>query len=76
MIRWYIFIVAGDKIYQEARKIVGAQMQHIVYKEWLPKVIGEEGMKQLGDFEGYKDNVDASIFNSFTTAALRYYSYF
>ena len=47
-------------------------MQHIVYTEWLPKVIGPKGMKELGEYKGYNPNVDASIFNSFTTAALRY----
>ena len=30
----------GDTIYHEARKIVGAQMQHITYSHWLPKVGG------------------------------------
>lgn len=31
----------GERIYHEARKIVGAQMQHISFKHWLPKVLGQ-----------------------------------
>ncbi|CAN0028370.1 peroxidasin homolog isoform X1 [Lampetra fluviatilis] len=62
----------GDTIYHEARKIVGAQMQHITYAHWLPKILGDVGMKRMGDYRGYDPNVNGGIFNSFATAAFRF----
>ena len=59
----------GEKIYQEARKIVGAQIQHITYKEYLPKILGNNA---LPPYTGYKTNVDATIANVFATAAFRF----
>ncbi|XP_061599190.1 peroxidasin homolog isoform X3 [Cololabis saira] len=62
----------GDTIYHEARKIVGAQMQHITYSHWLPKVLGDAGIKMMGPYAGYDPNVNAAIFNAFATAAFRF----
>ncbi|XP_019403812.1 PREDICTED: peroxidasin homolog isoform X1 [Crocodylus porosus] len=62
----------GDTIYHEARKLVGAQMQHLTYAHWLPKVLGEAGMKMLGEYKGYSPDTNAGILNAFATAAFRF----
>ncbi|TSM77386.1 Peroxidasin [Bagarius yarrelli] len=62
----------GDTIYHEARKIVGAQMQHITYSHWLPKILGEAGMKMMGRYTDYNPNVNSGILNAFATAAFRF----
>uniref|UniRef100_A0A4W3HC24 Peroxidasin n=1 Tax=Callorhinchus milii TaxID=7868 RepID=A0A4W3HC24_CALMI len=62
----------GETIYHEARKIVGAQMQHITYSHWLPKIFGDVGMKMLGNYKSYDPNVNSGILNSFATAAFRF----
>ncbi|XP_031684955.1 peroxidasin homolog isoform X2 [Oncorhynchus kisutch] len=62
----------GDTIYHEARKIVGAQMQHITYNHWLPKIMGDAGRKLIGDYHGYNPNINAGILNAFATAAFRF----
>ncbi|XP_040343781.1 putative oxidoreductase PXDNL [Herpailurus yagouaroundi] len=62
----------GDTLYQEARKIVGAELQHITYSHWLPKILGEPGMRLLRGYRGYDPSVNAGILNSFATAAFRF----
>lgn len=60
---------AGEKLYQEARAIVAAEWQHVVYTEYLPKILGFDF---LGDYKGYNSSVDATIANGFATAAYRF----
>jgi len=63
-------VLAGndEAIYQLARKIVGGLMQVITYEEFLPALLGPNA---LSPYTGYKDDVDASIWNTFSTAAYR-----
>lgn len=72
-----------ETIYQESRRIVGAQLQHITYREFLPIVLGDEAMNEHDLkplFSGYKkrsDNPDEltndpTIANHFAAAAFRF----
>lgn len=65
-------------LYQECKRIVVAEYQHILYNEWLPIIIGRKYMQTFGIlplydgfYQGYDSNVDASVSNAFTTAAFR-----
>ncbi|XP_059486654.1 chorion peroxidase-like [Neocloeon triangulifer] len=69
---------SDDAVYQEARRIVVGQLQHIAYNEFLPVVLGRRFMETYGllplasDFStDYNFNYDASITNEFAAAAYR-----
>lgn len=53
----------GETIYQKARNLVKAQVQHITYSEYLPLLLGEAS---LNPYEGYKENVDPSVSGTLT----------
>lgn len=63
----------GEMIYQETRKLIGAMLQVITYEHWLPKVLGPDGYAELiGPYKGYDPEVNPTLANSFSTAALRF----
>ncbi len=59
-----------EAIYQWARKIVGAEVQAITYREYLPAVMGENLSPRAEDYL-YNEG-DASITTAFTAAAFRF----
>lgn len=71
-----------DQLFQESRKILGAQMQHITYNEFLPILLSENltriiGLKpnaktEFSDGDLYDDTVNPSIANHFAAAAFRF----
>jgi hypothetical protein len=58
-----------DQLFEAARAITEAEWQHVVYTEYLPKLIGDYA---LDEYEGYDSGVDPSIINEFTTVAFRF----
>ncbi|XP_039271938.2 thyroid peroxidase-like [Styela clava] len=61
-----------EKLYQEARKIVGSLHQVVQYREYIPKVIGARGVQMMGNYNGYSSSANPSISNVFATAAFRF----
>ncbi len=59
----------GEEIYQEARRLVGALMQVITYKEFLPALLGPSA---LSPYTGYQWSVSPAILNEFSTAIYRF----
>lgn len=68
-----------ERLFQEARRILAAQMQHITYNEFLPIIIGADNAEKMGimptpdsDRDTYNDSVDPSVANIFAAAAFRF----
>ncbi|CAH2207968.1 jg7683 [Pararge aegeria aegeria] len=62
----------GNKVYHEARKIVGAEMQAITYNKWLPIILGRQGYNELQAYKEYNADKNPTVSNVFATAALRF----
>lgn len=67
-----------NKLFEESRKIVIANFQHIVYSEFLPRILGWNamslyGLKLLpqGHYSEYNPNCNPSSFTEFAAAAFR-----
>ena len=58
-----------EAIYQRARKIVGALIQHFTYTQWM-EALGTE----LSPYSGYKPNVLPDLTNTFATASYRWHT--
>ncbi|MBI1335362.1 MAG: peroxiredoxin [Phycisphaera sp.] len=62
-------VAYDETIFQAARKIVAAEVQHITYQEFLPTLLGSAAPKATDYL--YDPSVDATILNEFSTAAYR-----
>ncbi|GIY90162.1 chorion peroxidase [Caerostris extrusa] len=68
-----------ETVYQEARHLVAAELQHITYNEFLPMVIGRQTVAKYGlepqkhgYYDGYSSKVNAGIRAAFQSAAFRF----
>lgn len=63
-----------EKLFQEARRISIAQVQDLVYQEYLPRVLGKEMYERFGFHQPakYKPLLNPTLTNSFATAAYRF----
>lgn len=61
-----------ETVYQEARRVVIAQHQHIIYNEYLPVVLGRRFPPARGRRTRYDARRDPSVLVEFATAAFRF----
>ncbi|CAA6823362.1 MAG: Peroxinectin (EC [uncultured Thiotrichaceae bacterium] len=60
---------SDEKVYQEARQQVVAEMQAITYNEFLPNLLGDDA---LGQYQGYNPDQDPQMNSEFSSAAYRF----
>lgn len=69
---------SDEILYQEARRIVIAEVQHITYKEWLPILLGKRYARAIshnvgnGYSRNYNSDDEPAVSNEAATAALRF----
>ncbi|XP_046470600.1 uncharacterized protein [Neodiprion pinetum] len=68
----------GEKLFQHSRRIISAMLQHLVYNEFLPRILGWNavslyGLKLLpqGYYKEYSPTCNPSVLNEFAAAAFR-----
>ena len=65
-----LVLKADEEIFQLARGRVIAEVQSIVYNEYLPSLLG--GFEKIPKYKGYNPKVDPSVSTEFSSAAFRY----
>jgi Ca2+-binding RTX toxin-like protein len=58
-----------DQLFEAARAITEAEWQHVVFDEYLPKLLGENALSQ---YAGYRSTVDPRAINEWATVAFRF----
>jgi len=75
-LRSYLPQLTDQVLYHETRRLVGAEMQNIVYGEFLPTVLGARYMKKYNllaeETSKYDRKMNPNIVSAFTSAAFRF----
>jgi len=68
-----------EQLFQNGRRILSAEFQHVTYNEFLPRVLGWNAIQLYdlkvlteGYYGGYDPNCDPTIFSEFSSAAFRF----
>uniref|UniRef100_A0A023FD43 Putative animal heme peroxidase n=1 Tax=Amblyomma cajennense TaxID=34607 RepID=A0A023FD43_AMBCJ len=67
-----------EKLFQTTRRIVEGRYQNIVFKQWLPWMLGNEYMQRFNltpstdSYTVYDPDLDATVSNEFSAAAFRF----
>ncbi|XP_057663245.1 peroxidase-like [Diorhabda carinulata] len=61
-----------ELLFQEARRIVIAEMQHITYQEWLKNLLDEKYIHSIEKNPEYSEDINPSVSNEFATSAIRF----
>ncbi|GFX65609.1 peroxidasin homolog [Trichonephila clavipes] len=68
-----------ETLFQESRRLLIAELQHITYREFLPVLFDFQKRKQFGlliddteDYDSYDDTMNPGIHHGFSTAAFRF----
>lgn len=67
-----------ETVFQTTRRICEGLFQNIVFKEWLPWMLGETKMEEFqltpkdSNYTDYNDSIDPTLTNEFSAAAFRF----
>ena len=64
--------LTDEEIYQAAKNYVAALCQKITFRDFLPKLIGQDKIDEIiGSYKGYDSEIQPDVWTEFSTAVYR-----